>query len=36
MKDESIMDKLISKSVEIALKNGIKISKTSIIDSTHT
>ena len=36
MKDESIMDKLISKSVEIALENGIKLSKTSIIDSTHT
>ncbi len=36
MKDESIMDKLITKSVEIALKNGIKLSKTLIVDSTHT
>lgn len=36
MKDESIMDKLISKSVEIALHNGIKLSKTLIVDSTHS
>ena len=36
MKDESIMDKLISKSVEIALNNGIKLTKTLIIDSTHS
>ena len=36
MKDESIMDKLISKSVEIALNNGIKLSKTLIVDSTHS
>ena len=36
MKDESIMDKLISKSVEIALDNGIKLSKTLIVDSTHS
>jgi len=36
MKDESVMDKLISKSVEIALANGIKLSKTLIVDSTHS
>lgn len=36
MKDESIMDKLISKSVEIAFNNGIKLSKTLIVDSTHS
>lgn len=36
MKDESIVDKLISKSVEIALNNGIKLSKTLIVDSTHS
>ena len=36
MKDESIMDKLISKSVEIALNNGIKLTKTLIVDSTHS
>ena len=36
MKDESIMDKRISKSVEIALNNGIKLSKTLIVDSTHS
>jgi IS5 family transposase len=36
MKDESIMDKLVSKSVEIALNNGIKLSKTLIVDSTHS
>ena len=36
MKDESIMNKLISKSVEIALNNGIKLSKTLIVDSTHS
>lgn len=36
MKDETIMDKLISKSVEIAMNNGIKLSKTLIVDSTHS
>lgn len=36
MKDESIMDKLVSKSVEIALNNGIKLTKTLIVDSTHS
>ena len=36
MKNESIMDKLIVKSVEIALNNGIKLSKTLIVDSTHS
>lgn len=36
MKDESVMDKLIAKSVEIALANGIKLSKTLIVDSTHS
>lgn len=36
MKDESIIDKLIAKSVEIALNNGIKLSKTLIVDSTHS
>lgn len=36
LKDESIMDKLISKSVEIAISNGIKLSNTIIIDSTHS
>lgn len=36
MKDESIMDTLIAKSVSIALENGIKLSNTLIVDSTHT
>lgn len=36
IKDENVMDQLVSKSVEIALNNGIKLSKTSIIDSTHS
>jgi len=36
MKDDSVMDTLVSKSVEIALNNGIKLSKTLIVDSTHT
>ncbi len=36
MKDEFVMDKLIAKSVEIALSNGIKLSKTLIVDSTHS
>jgi len=34
--DEEIMDKLISKSVEIAIKHGIIKSKNIIVDSTHT
>src|SRR5215510_154893 len=34
--DEEIMDKLISKSVEIAIQNGIIKSKNIIVDSTHT
>jgi len=34
--DEDIMDKLISKSVEIAINHGIIKSKNSIVDSTHT
>ena len=36
MKDDSVMDTLIAKSVEIALENGIKLSNTLIVDSTHT
>ena len=36
MKDDPIMDTLIAKSVEIALENGIKLSNTLIVDSTHT
>ena len=36
MKDDSIMDLLIAKSVKIAIDNGIKLSNTMIIDSTHT
>lgn len=36
LKDESVMDALISKSVQIAAENGIKLSKTIIVDSTHT
>lgn len=36
MKDDSIMDTLIAKSVEIAHENGIKLSNTLIVDSTHT
>lgn len=34
--DEDIMDKLISKSVEIAIRHGIIKSKNIIVDSTHT
>jgi transposase len=34
--DEEIMDKLIGKSVEIAIKHGIIKSKTLIVDSTHS
>ena len=36
MKDDSIMDELIARSVGIALENGIRLSKTLIVDSTHT
>jgi len=36
MKGDTVMDTLISKSVEIALENGIKLSNTLIVDSTHT
>ena len=36
MKDDSLMDLLIAKSVKIAMDNGIKLSSTIIIDSTHT
>lgn len=36
MKDDTTMDTLISKSVEIARENGIKLSNTLIVDSTHT
>lgn len=36
MKNDSIMDDLISKSVEIAKENGIKLSNTMIVDSTHS
>ena len=34
--DEEIMDKLINKSVEIAIKHGIIKSKNIIVDSTHS
>jgi len=34
--DEGIMDKLINKSVEIAIRHGIIKSKNVIVDSTHT
>jgi len=34
--DEEIMDKLLNKSVEIAIKHGIIKSKTIIVDSTHS
>lgn len=36
MKDDSIMDLLITKSVKVAMDNGIKLSPTMIVDSTHT
>ena len=36
MKDDSIMDALIEKSVKIAFDNGIHLSNTMIVDSTHT
>lgn len=36
MKDDSVMDQLISESVKIALENGISLSKTMIVDSTHS
>lgn len=36
LKDENILDLLISKSVDIALNNGVITSKSLIIDSTHT
>lgn len=36
LKDESFMDRLIARSVQIAMENGIRLSKTIIVDSTHT
>ena len=36
MKDDAIMDTLIARSVAIARENGIKLSNTLIVDSTHT
>lgn len=36
IKDDSIMDELIRKSVQIATENGIRLSHTMIVDSTHT
>ena len=36
LKDNTIMDALISKSVAIARENDIKLSNTLIVDSTHT
>ena len=36
LKDDTIMDTLISKSVAIARENDIKLSNTLIVDSTHT
>lgn len=36
LKDESVMDNLVKQSVKIALDNGIKLSNTLIMDSTHS
>ena len=36
LKDDTVMDTLISRSVAIARENGIKLSNTLIVDSTHT
>ncbi len=36
IKDDSIMDELIKKSLQIAMENGIRLSHTMIVDSTHT
>lgn len=36
IKDDSIMDELIKKSLQIATENGIRLSRTMIVDSTHT
>ena len=36
LKDDSVMDTLIARSVETARENGIRLSGTVIVDSTHT
>lgn len=36
LKDDEILDKLIMKTIEIALENGIKIGNALIVDATHT
>jgi len=36
LKDEGILDKLIMKTVQIALENGIHIGNSLIVDATHT
>ncbi|MBQ7658231.1 MAG: IS1182 family transposase [Butyrivibrio sp.] len=36
LKDESVMDELVKQSVKIALENGLNLSGTLIVDSTHT
>jgi hypothetical protein len=36
LKDETLLDKLIMKTVEIAVANGIKLGKALVLDATHT
>ncbi len=36
LKNEDILDKLINKTLQIALENGIKLGKALIVDATHT
>ena len=36
LKDEGILDKLIMKTIEVALENGINIGNALIVDATHT
>lgn len=36
LKDMSLLDMLVAKTIEIALSKGIKFSKTIIVDATHT
>lgn len=36
LKDDALLDKLIMKTVEIAVANGIKLGKALVVDATHT
>lgn len=36
LKGENLLDKLIQKTIEIAIENGIELGKVIIVDSTYT